>query len=177
MKQTTHHVLLPTEIRKCGETLAAWLNSNHQGKSYYRADIRLVILRPDGFTIPHRIINASPDLLKRYFPELVDKNIFPASERQLYSQGLTEVFGAALAISDALEHWKRVKECPNCKKFFYAHPQRKRFCSRKCQEAFYWNGQRGRAWRRTYMRKYRADQARRNARALELAARKGARKK
>lgn len=49
----------------------------------------------------------------------------------------------------------RMRECPHCKKWLFARFSHQRFCSTKCQQAYYWASPEWKAHRREWMRDYR----------------------
>jgi hypothetical protein len=50
----------------------------------------------------------------------------------------------------------RLRECPRCKMWLYARFSHQRFCSKKCQQAYYWASPEWKAHRREWMRDYRS---------------------
>jgi hypothetical protein len=196
---TKHVLRTKTEVKKHGEIIAEWFNNNATGKAYYFADIRLTILGQSGFQIRHTDVTGSKALLQKYFPDLASSGMvpitwepveyrlppdgWPSRKRKgihyrmrlppalsaIYPEGLGKVRQAALTTTQYPELLTNLKECPACNKFFYAQRQRKRFCSQKCQESFYWKGPEGRKYRREAMRKYRENQKRLNKQALRKA--------
>ncbi len=55
----------------------------------------------------------------------------------------------------------RVRECPTCQKWLYAHPSHKKYCDSACQLKYFASTPRQKEKRAEYMRQYRVDQKQR----------------
>jgi hypothetical protein len=51
---------------------------------------------------------------------------------------------------------ERLRECQRCRRWLYARFSHQRFCSTKCQQAYYWASPEWKAHRKQWMRDYRS---------------------